>query len=100
MNRKLEVTLAFTALAALGAVCVFIIYRAIEIDEERTAKKRADDFSCGYSYGTKDSVIHVNPALAARPEFQLPKYCAELAEMARKNGVVRIVPWQLRGPVQ
>ena len=98
-RRTYDIAGPLIILAVFGLALFIAVVAADRIVRPNSGRKRADDFACGYSAGTKDAVIFVVPALGARPEFQVPKHCAELEEIAHAHGVVRIIPW-LRGPVQ
>lgn len=88
------ITLAFITVFAVGG----ILTADETAREQQRNKERAEDFACGYSVGTSDAVLLVNPALAGKREFQVPKRCTDLEDLAARHGVVRIIP-RLRGPI-
>lgn len=62
--------------------------RALALRDE---VRRAADFSCGYTYGTRDSVVTLNALHADNPKIQPPQPCAEVEALATKHGFRRIV---------
>lgn len=81
-------SLIFTILVGAGAVYGV---RYIRDAQARQEKLLAEAFSCGYTYGTGDSVRLYSPALGNLPGIRPPKRCADIEQLATDHGVVRII---------